>query len=166
MTRSLVHYLEDIPFRSVITSVSALDMYFNLPEAKVLHVSTEADLIGLTKSFDGLEYPGIDGIDCGLRCDEGYILFTCVDSVLDLPRRAFTVANIAYDPAEMKYLDRTGAYPDLRRKVIRMTDDVFFWATWKIIAEAAMLLSRYDFSVEEGLDLRRLAPGEYAEECE
>ena len=110
MTRNLIHCLEEIPARSVITSSSALDMYFDLPEARVLHVATEADLIGLAKQVGALEYPGIEGADAALGSEEGYVLFSCVDSVLSLPRNLFTVADVAYDPAARKYLYRTDMY--------------------------------------------------------
>jgi poly(A) polymerase len=163
MTGSLVHYLEELPHRSVLTSVSALDTYYNLPEARTLRVSTEADLVELTKAYGELEFLGIDGVDAGLRRPEGYILFSCVDSVVKLPRSAFSVANFAYDPAAMIYLDKSGAYPDLKAKRTTMSNGFVSSGTWKILAEAAVLLSRYDFTVEEGLDLERLVPGEFAQ---
>ena len=164
MTRNLIHCLEDISARSVITSSSALDLYFELPEARVLHVATEADLIALAKQLGSLEYPGIEGVDAGLGSDEGYVLFTCVDSVLSLARNLFTLADFAYDPAGRKYLDRTDMYGDLRTRTLRVSDGFVFSANWQTVAKAAVLLSHYDLTAEEGLDLRRLAPGEYAEE--
>ena len=164
MTRKLIHCLEELPARSVLTSSSALDMYFNLPEASVLHVSTEADLIDLAKHLSGIEYPGMEGVDAALASEEGYVLFTCVDSVLSLPRNLFTVANFAYDPAARKYLDRTGMYGDLRAKILRASEGVVFKANWQTVAVASVLLSHFDFTLEAGFDLSSLSPGEYGEE--
>ncbi|MBT3275872.1 MAG: phosphohydrolase [Spirochaetales bacterium] len=167
MISNLVHYLEDIPARTVLASFSALDVYFDLPEARVLRVCTEADLVGLTKGLERLEYPGIDGIDAVYSCPEGVILITCVDSVLDLPRSPISILNFAYDPAEMKFLDRCGVYNDLRQKVIRGMEGLFFSAGWKTVTDAAVLLSRYlrrDFTVEEGLRLEAFAPGDSADD--
>jgi len=126
MNRNLIHFLEDIPARSVITASSALDMYFSHPEGRVLHVSTEADLIELARHLGAVEYPGIEGVDAMLATDEGYVLFTCVDSVLSRPRSLFTVADLAYEPAAWKYLDPTGMYGDLRAKLLRVSDGVVF----------------------------------------
>ncbi|MBN1685016.1 MAG: phosphohydrolase [Spirochaetales bacterium] len=164
MNRNLIHCLEDIPARSVITSSSALDLYYNFPEARVLHVSTEADLIELARHIGALEYPGIEQVDALVAGEEGYVLFSCVDSVLSLPRSPFTVANFAYDPVERKYLDRTGMYRDLRARLLRVSGEVVFKADWQTVAQAAVLLSHFDFTTEEGLDLRRLSPGKHGEE--
>jgi poly(A) polymerase len=164
MNRNLIHCLEDIPARSVITSSSALDLYYNHPEARVLHVSTEADLIELAKHLGAIEYPAIEGVDAGLSTEEGYLLLSCVDSVLSLPRSLFTIADLAYDPVERKFLDRTGMYGDLRAKLLRVSDEVVFKASWQTVALAAVLLSHFELTPEEGLDLRRLSPGDYGEE--
>ena len=138
-------------------------MYYNYPEAPVLHVSTEADLIDLAKHLGAMEYPGIEGVDAALCSEEGYVLFSCVDSVLSLPRSLFTVADFAYDPAGRKYLDRTGMYADLRAKLLCVSQEVLFRPDWQTVALAAVLLSHFDLTPEEGLDLRRLSPGEYGE---
>jgi poly(A) polymerase len=47
---------------------------------------------------------------------------------------------------------------------MRISEGVVFPANWKVLTDAAVMLARHDFEVEEGLALRRLAPGEYAEE--
>ena len=164
MTSNLIHNLEDISARTVLTSFSALDVYFDNPEAMVIRVTTEADLIGLARELDSLEYPGIEGVDAVYRCPEGRILISCVDSVLHLQKTPFSVLNLAYDAVERKFLDRASIYGDLRSRQIRMMEDVYFSASWRIVAEAAVLLSRYDLSVEDGLDFALLAPGDYAPE--
>ena len=117
--RRLVHYLEEVPFPSVLHSYSSLDTYFGLPDTPILHVYTEADLIGLAKVFGHLEYPGWDGIDALLSCPEGSILFGCVESVRHAPVHQFGVMNFLYDPAGMKYLDPLGVYHDVRDRAVR-----------------------------------------------
>jgi len=164
MNRNLIHCLEDIPARAVLTSSSALDLYYNHPEARVLHAATEADLIELAKHLGAIEYPGIEGVDAALSTGEGCVLFSCVESVRSLPRNLFTIADFAYDPAERKFLDPHGMYTDLRAKLLRISEDVVFNANWQTVALAAVLLSHFNLTPEEGLDLSRLSPGAYGEE--
>ena len=154
--RSLVHYLEDIDAPSALATFSALDTYFDFPDSAVLHAYTEADIIQLAKSFDNLTFPGLDGIDAACEWPEGLIFLTCVDSVKKPPVHPFSMLNIVYDPAARRYYDPHGVYGDIRRKYMRFLEDSTRPSPWRLIADAAIALSRYGVSPEEGLRFDRM----------
>lgn len=148
----LIHYLEDIPSRSVLHSFSALDFYHGMPDTKILHVYTEADLIELAKVYNGIEYPGHDKVDAIVNCPEGRIYFRCIENTAKPPQMPFSVMNFYYDPAAMKYLDPYCVYDDVRNLVIRYSpilNRAELEKSWQIVVDLAILISRYRFSDDD-----------------
>lgn len=147
----LVHYLEDITERSVLHSFSALDFYFGLPDARILHVYTEADLIELARAFSSIEYPGYENVDAIVNRPEGSIYFRCVENVKKPPRMPFTIMNFYYDPSGMKYLDPYNVYGDVRNLALKFSTDFEhdeLLASWQPVMDLSKLMSRYRFATE------------------
>lgn len=154
--RRLVHYLEDLNAPSALATFSALDTYADLPDSAVLYVYTEADIIQIAKSCGDLLFPGLDGIDAVSAWPEGFVFFTCVDSIKRPPEHPFSLLNLVYDPVNRKYYDPYGVYSDVRERCIRFLDEADQLPAWRFITDAAIALSRYGARPEEGLRLDRM----------
>lgn len=144
----LTAYLDELKIPVSLAESSALDVYFGIDPSDRLIVAVEGSLIDLAKSFSNLEYPGIEGFDARLSTDEGAIYFTCYDPGTRPSKQYFAVCNFYYDYRNQKFLDPYSVYRDVRSGELRVLDDgrdVAPSTDWRTIADASVLISRYDF---------------------
>lgn len=138
--------LYSFPFPAYLASFSALDRYFRMEPSRQIDVLTEASLVDLAKHFDGLEYPGIEEYDGITTTHEGSLRFICMDQGEAFPEeQVFSVLSLLYDFKRNAFLDPRSIYRDLRKENLVVLD---FPArtTWRTIAEAAVLSSRYGYT--------------------
>ncbi len=151
--RPLLDHLEALPYPTLLYSTSSLDIYFGKPESSTLYVYTEGDLIELVKVFSNLEYPGTSFADAMLTAEEGTVMFKTVEDIAKPPQLPFAPSNLYYAPKGKKYVDPYGVYPEVRnrRLVFAESDssDGMIVRDWRMFADTAVLLSRYDFDVDE-----------------
>ena len=153
--RPLLEYIEDLELQAVLHSSSSLDIYLGRPESTSLYVFTEADLVELTKVFSQLEYPGTPVADAVVRLPEGSLVFRTVESAKRPTQQPFGLTNLLYDPADRKFVDPYGVYPDVRDRRLTFLGESasapsgLSVSDWRLFTEAAIMVSRYDFSIDE-----------------
>ena len=151
---SLTGYLDELHESTYLSHYSALDTYFRIRHSDPLFAVTEASLIDLAKVFPGVDYPGTEWADARLATGEGTIYFLCVDSVKSPPTHSLSVLNLFYDVRGGKFLDPRSIYPALREQSLAILPEAGDSAQeqeggWQLVADAAVLLSRYDYTVAE-----------------
>ncbi|MDR1932744.1 MAG: HD domain-containing protein [Spirochaetales bacterium] len=143
--------------QALYTRFSALDRFFRVSASPVLSLRVSCGLIDLAKLFPALRYPGIEGADAALLCEDHSppeprrveIYFTCIDgegSAADLRENpCFDVLRLLYNPFTGAFCDPRGIYPLLRAAAVRPRG-----GRWSAAAlmEAAVLISRYAYSLE------------------
>lgn len=92
---------------------SAWDRY-RKNRSSLVNVATTATLAELAADFDGLTYPGVEGVDALYEDGVRTVIFLLVDSEEQIP--SFTIAplNILYRVKNKKFIDRRGEYESLR----------------------------------------------------
>lgn len=159
-TRSLgvdgvTRFLQQIPNTTYLSHYSALDTYFRLrPSCPGPHFAvTEASLIDLARAYPDVRYPGTEWADASLTTEQGTIYLLCVDSVTSAPIHTLSVLNLLYDVRGEKFLDPRSIYPSLREKAVEVLpggDNASEQeGGWRLVADAAILLSRYGYTAAE-----------------
>jgi len=139
--------LQQVGISFFLESYSALDRYFRLTNHGSTHVLTDATLVDLAKSFESLEYPGLREVDACLQRREGRYIFRCVDSMKEPPRHPFTAQDLFYSVDRDAFFDPHGVYPDLRRS--HLVPSLAAAPSWFTIMEAAKLVSRYHYEIDD-----------------
>lgn len=131
---------------TLVSSFSALDLYFGHKSGQDLFVDTTAGQVELASCFSNISFPGIEIADAFLPSEgegEPRLWFRCLDS--GSSRRAFLPLQLLYDPDRGVFLDREGMYRSLRAGMAEP-------AAWKAddgetLLEAAILAARYGYKV-------------------
>lgn len=135
---------EGVPF--FLESYSALDRYFRVKEPGSVYLLTDSSLVSLARIFENLEYPGMPLEDACVEINNRRCIFRCVDSIEDTSPHPFTAQDLLYNVAQGSFLDPRGIYGDLRRENLVAADiPVPMWLT---VMEAAKLVSRYHYEVD------------------
>jgi poly(A) polymerase len=147
--------LRDKGIHTLYTRFSALDRFFRVSAAPVLPLTVSCGVIELAKFFPSLRYPGIEGVDAALSCENEdaqavEIYFSCRDGDDDpnaniAENQTFDVLRLLYNPFNDTFYDPWGVYPLLRTGTVRPRDGLWSIAA---LADAAVLISRYAYSLE------------------
>jgi poly(A) polymerase len=126
-------------------SISSLDVYFRIPKQNDYYLLTDANLVNLARVFEEIEYPGLPVIDASLRYQNKRYYFRCTDNLHAPPPLFFTAQNIYFDCEQDKFIDKFGAYRDLRSK--NLVPRAGGSPTCTQVMDAAHLAARYNFTV-------------------
>jgi poly(A) polymerase len=130
-----------------------------------LSLDVSCGIIDLAKLFPALRYPGIEGADAALSYKaDGQIYFTCRDGAQALTvDQNFDILNLLYNPASDTFYDRRGIYPLLRSESVSPRR-----GTWSAaaLADAAVLISRYTYSLENPAVFLQAAPQTFPPEVQ
>jgi poly(A) polymerase len=155
--------LAEAGFSSYLAGPSALERYFGHAPGAVLWVETEGSLVDLSRLFDGLKYPGAEYFDAALEDGDTLVLFRCIDQPAGcggMPQE-FLQASFRYDIRRKSFLDPCDAYRSLRAARIEAlpeegraggvsyADFPKGLRGWYRAAEAALLISRFDYELPE-----------------
>ena len=165
---------------------SAIDRYLGLPALPFLWAETNADIAVLARFIDNLRFPGAEISDAAVDTPEGTCYFRCLDSDEPeyIPKKendnSFPLLSFGYDCQTRHFLDPLGVYPQLRAflkkspqgayypampdSLLRGDEDVFFEQAcctgsdrYRIIMEASLLLSRYNYETLSSTRVQNLA---------
>ncbi len=145
--------LIDQGYRSYMTGFSALDKYYGLESAGIFSLAAEADLVGISSLFDEVSFPSIGEADIMVEVrntNTRYLIQTLEQG--DVPVGRLRHTSFWFDFTRRAYQDPLGIYPDLRKPGILEIPDFTEWdaySPWAIAADAAVLVSRYGFIVDE-----------------
>jgi len=154
-----VEQLAEADFSSYLVGPSALDRYFGYPAGGEVWVETEGSLVDLSRTFEGLLFPGAEYFDAALERKDRLYLFRCVEkeenSRVRIPQ-ATLQGTFRYDIGRNAYLDPCNAYHDLRSGYLvafhGTQDDTAPYSrvpaelrSWYIAAEKALLVSRFGY---------------------
>jgi poly(A) polymerase len=129
--------------RFLLQTYSALDRYYRKKNGQAYYFLTQAPLALLATLFDRVEYKGTSESDAVVSLPGGArAYFQCVDSLGRPPERPFTVQRLYYDFGADRYLDPSGAYPDLRARALVTRRPLP--TTPALLRDAALLIARYD----------------------
>ena len=142
LNATTIDTLSTLPFRSYLSSYSALDRYYRVPRFEPIHLLVESDLTGLARHFDQLSFPGEGFCDAAVAVDETTLLFTCADDGLPMGHTPFPVTEFLFDLAGERFLDRGDAYHHLRKRETLPRDGTI--NPVETAMEAAILESRYE----------------------
>ncbi len=139
-----------------LISYSALDRYFRELEyrnERVRYLVADATVAEIAPLFDELEF-GSDPLADAVAGHGGMRLCVRCNDSDEVRKYPFTVQQLRFDPQRSVFLDPCAVYYDLREPELvgRATD--LDW--WQVIAEAAQLISRYDFAFAP--DWKRIDP--------
>ncbi len=144
---TIEHRLEDSGLRWAYDSFSALDRYFGIKDASVVHIIIEGTLIDLAKTVPEITFPGLAGIEAIAYQNERSYLFRCVDEMDRPPLGPYSVLDFTYEPGRGCYRDPRDSYHDLRETMLRETEA--FEPGWESLSAAAILVSRYRYRLPE-----------------
>lgn len=149
--------LTALPFRSYLSSYSALDHYYRITRTAPVHLLVESDLAGLARHFDHLSFPGEGFCDASTRVDGATLLLTCVDDELPRGHTPFPVTEFLFDVEGERYLDIGDSYTELRSRVaeprVPLGDPV------TAAMQGAILESRYEMTTGVADALSDAGPG-------
>jgi poly(A) polymerase len=161
----LLRFLDTTGFRFLLQSYSALDRYYGMKNQDAVFFLTDAPLDALARLFDRIDFRGTSESDAVVVWEDCRCFFQSIDSLDRLPRRTFTVQNFYYYFGEVSYIDACDMYGDLRSRRLALTGAAI--ADWTMIADAALLISRYNLSYEPALfssESRGRAPSIYEQQ--
>ena len=160
-------FFDSLEIPCFFSSFSALDRFFGLPCGRFLEVVTGSSLVEVARAFDGLEFPGLPGIDAVVSAegleepgdlsgknkedDERFssLLIACQleNGRLDVPRPESPglFGAFLYSPSARRFYDPDGVYPVLRGKepLTPARLGLAGAVSWEPWLRAAVLLSRY-----------------------
>jgi poly(A) polymerase len=147
--------LREAGIQARYTRFSALDRFFRTAPSPLFTLSVSCNIIDLARLFSGLRYPGLEGVDAALSPGETDIYFTCDENGdTSAAGENFDVLRLLYDPFSDRFYDPSGIYPRLRAPAVRPRRDSGESAV-PPAAEAAILISRYAYTLENAEDLAR-----------
>ena len=150
----------------IFRGFNALDRYIGLPALPFLWAETNADITVLARLIENLRFPGVEIADGAADTENGSCYFRCLEYENQKENIAsFNLLSFAYDWQRSLFQDPRHVYPLIktyRRKTTakKPGDDnpPDFRSTetgpdricgrYRIIMDAALILSRYDFSVD------------------
>ena len=123
---------------------SALAKYHGL-SVWPLQIVTDASLVDLARIFPDPEFPAVPDVHMRIRWEGKLIDFHCAEDLSALTPSSFSVLNLFYNPERAVYEDPFGVYGDLREDGV-CCDGA--GCSFKRLADAALLLARFPYSVE------------------
>ncbi len=131
----------------LLSRYSALARYFNIKRTGDIYLLTEAELPGLARIFESMEYPGLPLADALLEYGGRRYFFKCCESFKDTAIEPFPVLELLYNPGTGTFLDPKNIYYLLRLKVIESANGRF--SGWLVVFEAAKLISQFHYNMED-----------------
>lgn len=134
-------------------SLSALEKYFRKPDLGFTFRLIEGSVVDIAKAYDNVIYPGVNGIEALVPDDDEEIIYSCVDSLEELPVHPLNVINLLYDSSRGVFIDRCGCYNSLRSLELDLEHETSECGNLTIqhLLEAAALVSRFGFKPSEKL---------------
>jgi len=142
----ILRALETAQLPYYLAGYSALDRYFRQQHGDNVYVVIRGSLVDLARALGELSYPGLELWDATHLNGEGAVYFRCQEEGDAEVKHSFSVLDFLYDPDADKFLDRSEAYAQLRCETL--TPDGPLHHSLRIITEAAVLVSRYNYSAD------------------
>ena len=145
--------LIDRGYRSYMTGFSALDKYYGLESTGILSLAAETDLVGISSLFEDVRYPSIGEADIlveGHDTHTQYLIQALEEGRAPYGRLRHT--SFWFDFSKRTYQDPLGIYPDLRKPGmldIPSTSEMGSTSPWAVAADAAVLVARYGFTIDD-----------------
>ncbi|ADN01031.1 HD domain-containing protein [Spirochaeta thermophila] len=124
--------------RPRLAGYSALDRYFKVKGTPThLWIQSTAELVDLARLFEGLEYPGLEGVEAALSLEDTRIYFLTPHTPPPHPLLALT-----HDPSRDAFQAPDALYPLLRSPTLALSTPF----TLTDALTCAVLLSRYPYT--------------------
>jgi poly(A) polymerase len=144
--------LHQAGYGCLLQTYSALDRYYRVRNGHTCYILTAAPLAELAVLFDPIDYGAPGEQSAAIEAGGVRVYFQCVESLADLPRRAFTLQHFYYDAAAGRFIDAAGMYADLRARLLRPAAGPLPSESAPLLAaEAAILISRYRLDCPDDL---------------
>lgn len=156
---NITQTLLEAGFDAFLIGSSALDTYYGLQRTGIEEIATNADLISLSRLFEEIEFPASETADAVIITEDTWHLIRIISDDMDrelelygfLPHSSFW-----YDCSRKFFRDPGNIYWDLRSpgSLSLPNEGEIAKNRAYIIADAAVLLSRYEFTmIKEDIDL-------------
>ena len=132
--------------------LSAIDRYLGLPALPYAWVETNADIVVLARSFEGVRFPGPSIADAALDREEREWYFRCVEKEAP-PQGSYRFLSFTQDIKTERFQDPQGIYPllrELRAGSLKKGPQASWWEglnshadQYQAAMEGALMAARY-----------------------